>query len=176
LMRALYQQNMNSLYFHNWYQEFIAGQAAQTSNSQERDDFIAEQIKSLSGIFVPPDKALQPEIASTNLLFIPWLQEQTIKGKGHTRIEQPAFQLPLNLSVPQFALFIRIFHKTGCFPLENVALITRFFTEHFTTKKQPHISKKSFGRAFYSLDQSAAAVVRDYLQKMLNYLNKTYFP
>lgn len=174
LLYALYQQNLNTLHFYNWYQDHLLAQFDLINDQKDRQAFINQQIKVLAGIFVSPEKALQPELPATDAFIGTWLQEQTNSEFRRAKIN--VAQFPLNLSVPQFALFIRIFYKTGCFPIENVAMITRFFTEHFTTKKQPHISSKSFGRAFYSLDQSAAAVVRDYLQKMLNYLNKTYFP
>jgi hypothetical protein len=176
LVRALYQQNMNSLHFYNWYQEHILEEITTIGDKPQRQALIGDQIRSFSGIFVLPEKALQPELPPTAVFIISWLQEQAGGEGKRTRFTSPAFQFPLNLSVPQFALFVRIFYKTGCFPVENVAMITRFFTAHFTTKKQSHISQKSFGRAFYNLDQSAAAVVRDILQKLLNYLNKTYFP
>jgi hypothetical protein len=39
-----------------------------------------------------------------------------------------------------------------------------------------NISFKSFARAFYGADQTTAAVVRDFLQRMINYINKIYFP
>ncbi|AMR29976.1 hypothetical protein A0256_00365 [Mucilaginibacter sp. PAMC 26640] len=173
LTRALYQQNFNSFHFYNWFQEHVLTKIEQFGQ-QEKQTYVDGLIRELSGIFVSPEKALQPELPSTDIFILPWLQEQT--GNKAKRTKPTTVKFPLNLSVPQFALFIRIFSKTGCFPVENVAMITRFFTEHFTTKKQQHISHKSFGRAFYSLDQSAAAVVRDFLQKMLNYLNKNYFP
>jgi len=175
LAHALYQQNMNSLHFFEWYKGYFLSRLNTLASQKAKHDFISAQIKTFAGIFVSPEKALQPELPGTDAYIISWLQELT-GASPETKSNKPSVQFPLNLSVPQFALFIRIFYKTGCFPVENVAMITRFFTEHFTTKKQPHISHKSFGRAFYSLDQSAAAVVRDFLQKMLNYLNKTYFP
>jgi hypothetical protein len=176
LYMALYQQNMNSLFFFNWYQAFVTEQATKIADKNNNDEFLNKELRALVGIYVSADKSFQPELPSTDVYIIPWLQEQVNYNSKRTVNNKFSFQMPLNLSVPQFALFVRIFHKTGCFPLENVALITRFFTDHFTTKKQSHISRKSFGRAFYSLDQSAAAVVRDLLQKMINYLNKTYFP
>jgi hypothetical protein len=142
---------------------------------KEKQNYLSEQLKLYAGLFVSPEKSLQPEVGSTNIQLIGWLEEQLGTGSNQIMV-RTVEQFPLNLSVPQFALFVRICYKTACFPVENVARITRFFSEHFTTKKQPHISPKSFGRAFYNLDQSAAAVVRDFLQKMLNYLNKTYFP
>ena len=175
LVRTLYQQNFNSLHFFDWFQNFISEAVASISSKKDKKSYLSEQLKLYTGIFVSHEKSLQPEVSSTNVYLISWLEEQ-LGIKPHHTMARTAEQFPLNLSVPQFALFIRIFYKTGCFPVENVARITRFFSESFTTKKQPHISQKSFGRAFYNLDQSAAAVVRDFLQKMLNYLNKTYFP
>ena len=178
LVLALYRQNLNSLHFYNWYQEHII-QRVHGSSGKEQEEMVIKEIKALSAIFVDSEKAFEPELPSIEQMFLPWLNERIIDGgkTNKTLVKQNGNgQLPLNLSVPQFALFIRIFYQAGCFPVTNISKLTRFFTQHFTTKKQPHISFKSFGRAFYSLDQSAAAIVRDYLQKMLNYLNKTYFP
>jgi hypothetical protein len=176
LMRAFYQQNVNTFHFYHWYQVYISDKLALLKDQKDKQVILAREVEALSGIFVNPDKALQPELPATDIFIKQWVQEQISPKSGQTKMSAGTTQLPLNLSVPQFALFIRICYKTSCFSVENVAMITRFFTEHFTTKKQPHISHKSFGRAFYNLDQSAAAVVRDFLQKMLNYLNKTYFP
>jgi hypothetical protein len=176
LLRAFYQQNLNSFHFYHWFQVYLLDQLALLKDQTEKNALISREIAALAGIFVNADKALQPELPSTDVFIKQWLQEQISPKSGQFKLKSETMQFPLNLSVPQFALFIRICYKTSCFPVENVAMITRFFTEHFTTKKQPHISHKSFGRAFYNLDQSAAAVVRDFLQKMLNYLNKTYFP
>lgn len=175
LIRALYQQNFNSLHFYNWYQDHLLAKVAAVSDKNEQQALLEEQIKMFAGVFVNAEKALLPELSSTDKFILPWLQEK-LNPENKRSVSPDKIQMPLNLSVPQFALFVRVFYKTGCFPIENVALITRFFTEHFVTKKQPHISPKSFGRAFYNLDQSAAAIVRDFLQKMINYINKTYFP
>lgn len=176
LLRAFYQQNLNSFHFFHWYQVYISGLLAPMKDPKEKEALIGQQLAALVGNYVSRDKALQPELPPTDVFLMKWLREQTGTTDGTSTVTAETEQLPLNLSVPQFALFVRLLYKTGCFPVENVALITRFFTAHFTTKKQPHISRKSFARAFYNLDQPAAAVVRDSLQKMLNYLNKTYFP
>jgi hypothetical protein len=179
LARSLYRQNLNTLHFFNWYQKHILLLINKLPLKHDQENFIAEQVKTLAGIFADPEKALEPELPSIDLMLLPWLYENT---RNHDNIARPISKtniptrLPLNLSVPQFAIFIRIFSQVGCFPDTNVAKIARFFTQHFTTKKQSNVSIKSFGKAFYSLDQSAAAIVRDFLQKMINYLNKTYFP
>jgi hypothetical protein len=176
--KALYKQNLNTLRFYKWYQEYLLLEIAKLPTTQDRKAFITKELMSFALIFVHPQNAFEPDLPSIDQVLVPWLQEMTSNGRTakEGNLQNGNFQYPLNLSVPQFALFVRIFYKADCFPDHNVAKLTRFFSEHFTTKKQPHISYKSFARAFYALDQSAAAIVRDYLQKMINYINKTYFP
>ncbi|MEZ2336413.1 hypothetical protein AB6735_12315 [Mucilaginibacter sp. RCC_168] len=179
LARVLYRQNLNTLHLLYWYQDYIQSNLNQLPDKADRETFIVQQIKTLSTIAVNPEKAWQPELLSVDLALLPWLYEKTenqdLRSSLLIKTNVPV-RLPLNLSVPQFAMFIRIFSQTGCFPDTNVSKITRFFSRHFSTRKQGNISLKSFSRAFYGLDQTSAAVVRDYLQKMINYVHKTYFP
>jgi hypothetical protein len=175
LARAFYKQNLNTLHFANWYKDYWSGQLITATNKREVEILLQNEVSELQNIFVNPQHAMEPALPSIEQILIPFLEalirpvQKEVKPNGN-------FLFPLNLSVPQFALFIRVCYKCGCFPMKNVAKIARFFTQHFTTKKQAHISYKSFGHAFYSLDQVTAAVVRDHLQQMLNYVNKTYFP
>lgn len=177
LARALYKQNFNTLHFQNWYKEAFSNKLAQLPDDMARQQLVDQELQRMASVFVNPDKVFESELASIDLILPAWLLDKKEKP------ERPVFvkingegNFPLNLSVPQFAMFIRVFSQVGCFPVTNASRITRFFTSHFTTKKQPHISIKSFARAFYSLDQPSAAIIRDYLQRMLNYVNKTYFP
>lgn len=172
----LYKQNFNTLYFVNWYRAHLQSQIDLAGGKQEKETFILQLLKTFADIFVDPEKAFETELPGTEQAITGWLKALTGSPIGKGNQVQTDLRLPLTVSVPQFALFIRIFSQAGCFPDTRVSQITRFFTQHFRTKKQSNISSKSFARAFYSLDQSAAAVVRDYLQKMINYVNKTYFP
>ena len=179
LAQALYRQNLNTLHFLNWYQDRLLFRFSQLSGKTEWETFINQQIKELSTVYVDPKKAFEPELLSIDQALLRWLREKTENQATDRYLLRQAtipVRLALNLSVPQFALFIRIFYQVGCFPDTNISKINRFFSRHFSTKKQSDISLKSFARAFYNLDQAAAAIVRDYLQKMLNYLDKTYFP
>jgi hypothetical protein len=179
LARALYKQNFNTLHFQNWYREAFTLKLDRQLDNRERQKLIDEELQRMASVFVNPEKAFETELPSIDRALPAWLSEkkssQGNAGKAplKTNGEQ---NFPLNLSVPQFAMFIRVFSQAGCFPITNVSRITRFFTTHFTTKKQPNISVKSFGRAFYSLDQATAAIIRDHLQRMLNYVDKNYFP
>ena len=180
LARSLYKQNLNTLYFFNWYKNFLAARISFSAETAGIDKAIEGEVMSLENLFVDPAKSFEPKLPPIDFMVIGWLKEQTSGNRAVTSPETTQKfsngQLGLNLSVAQFALFIRVFYQAGCFSTTNISRIMRFFSHYFTTKKQSNISMKSFGRAYYSSDQSSAAVVRDYLQKMINYIDKTFFP
>ncbi|AYL94363.1 hypothetical protein [Mucilaginibacter celer] len=177
LQDTLYRGNLNTLHFFNWYRDNFFKKITGPVSKKEKERVVLAELERISGLFVAQRKVFEPDLPSIDQQVLPFLKSQM----GHSSKAAVPGQsngnsrLPLDLSVPQFAVFIRVLYKCGCFPVNNVAKIIRFFTGHFTTKKQSNISVKSFARAFYGLDQSAAAVVRDILQRMINYINKTYF-
>lgn len=179
IAQELYRHNFNSYQFNQWYQDYLNSIINATAENQ-REAAILQEIRELKSIFVERDKLFEPELPAINDQLLSWLQQllpgQTalnlkaiLKMNGHDRI-------PLQFSVTQFALFVRLCYLEGCFHINNISDILRFFTQHFETKKQLNISFKSFARAFYGVDQATAAVVRDFLQRMINTINKIYFP
>ena len=180
LAKSFYKQNLNTLYFFNWYKDFLTKRIKMISGEAGRSAAIHQELVRLESLFVDPAKSLEPDLPPINLMVIRWLQELAAgtenENAAATAKKYSNGQLGLTLSVAQFALFIRVFYQAGCFATTNISRIMRFFTDYFITKKQSRISLKSFSNAFYSSDQSAAAVVRDYLQKMINYIDKTFFP
>lgn len=175
----LYRQNFNSYHFNQWYQEYLSA-IINAVSEDKRETTILHEIKLLNSIFVERGKTFEPELPAINDQLLSWLQQllpgqsslnlkAILKMNGHDR-------MPLQFSVTQFALFVRLCYLEGCFHVNNISDILRFFTQHFETKKQLNISFKSFARAFYGADQATAAVVRDFLQRMINTINKIYFP
>lgn len=166
----LYRQNFNSTFFESWYREsrLLLSQGKPNKELLLRIKPVTQML-SISPTRKPLDELLREwlKVVSGN-------GEKT--GKSVKQQEQVSGHLPVILSVPQLALFIRLCYLEGCFQITNISNIMRFFTEHFETKKQPNISIKSFSRAFYAADQATAAVVRDYLQRIVNLIDKTYFP
>jgi len=166
----LYRQNFNSTSFESWYRKYHLT----VHNGKLADERLSaiEPVLQEIGISVnrkPIDVLLREW--TTVLL--------TSNGESSKRvkIQEPKIsRLPLVLSVPQLALFVRLCYLEGCFQISNISNIMRFFTDHFESKKQPQVSLKSFNRAFYSADQGTAAIVRDFLQRMILMIDKTYFP
>ncbi len=180
LADLLYKNNLNTLRFFRWFRDHCLDQLHELPDRKDKEKWLHAEIKRLEVLFVDPKKPFEPELPAIDQQILPWLRLQLEntprKMSKKTDGANGNGPMPLVLSVTQFAMFVRVFQQTGCFSVQQAAKIIRFFSRHFTTKRQSDISIKSFNHAFYSMDQSAAAVVRDYLQKMINYVNKTYFP
>lgn len=167
----LYRQNFNSTYFESWYRKY---RLAIHNGNLSHEDFSSaiEPVIQQLGISAnrkPIDVLLREWMTAT-------LNSKEESSNGVKTQESKISRLPLVLSVPQLALFVRLCYLEGCFQISNISNIMRFFTDHFESKKQPKISLKSFNRAFYTSDQGTAAMVRDFLQRMINIIDKTYFP
>lgn len=179
LSQLLYRQNFNSHYFQQWYSGEVLKRLEEQPKKNREQILNAEQ-ELLRSAFVEPDRSFDPDRLPVNDLFQEWLFQQISGQQRHiVRLEAKLNghdHMPLNFSVTQFALFVRLCYLEGCFHINNISKILRFFTSNFETKKQLNISTKSFSRAFYGADQATAAVVRDFLQRMINVIDKTYFP
>jgi hypothetical protein len=177
IAQDLHRLNFNSYSFTTWHQEYLSAMIENTAEP-EKSAIIGREIGLLESIYTDPDKAYEPDLPGSYEQVLRWLRKMTPilpdQAAGNAKVIPE--RLPLLYSVPQFAFFVRLCYLEGCFPVQNLSAIFRFFTGHFETKKQPNVSVKSFGRAFYSTDQGTAAIVRDLLQRMINLINKTYFP
>lgn len=169
--KLLYHQNFNSTYFEVWYRENYL-QLNDRRNMTEAQLIAIEPVSTAHGVY--------PGHPSLDVLLREWIA--SVSGLQLSKLKKPKIQeaiterLPLILSVPQLALFVRLCYLEGCFQISNISNIMRFFTDHFETKKQSHISVKSFSRAFYTSEQATAAMVRDFLQRMVGVIDKAYFP
>lgn len=177
--RELYRQNFNSHHFIQWYQHSLSA-AIDAVPENQRENLILHEINLLKQVFAEPGNLFEPELPAVNVQLLPWLEQflplQFSSSPNDLLKFSTRLRMPLQFSVTQFALFVRLCYLEGCFNINNIADIFRFFTQHFETKKQLNISLKSFSRAFYGVDQATAAVVRDFLQRMINTIDKIYFP
>lgn len=178
LTEILYRLNFNSFYFERWYQNRVNQQVALAGPKMQAATIQSELAK-FQDLYIGLSRSFDQERPSLDVSFTGWLllrlgNEQIAPDKS--RQAAAPTRMPLHFSVTQLALFVRLCYLEGCFNLSNISSILRFFTSHFETKKQLHISAKSFGRAFYGADQATAAVVRDVLLRMVGTLDKNYFP
>lgn len=86
-----------------------------------------------------------------------------------------AAKLGLNLTVAQLALLARLLGDEGVFVPISVTALLRFFSAHFSSKRQAAMSEGSLNKLYYSSDQFTAATVRGLLVNMAARLNQQYF-
>ncbi|RFZ90047.1 hypothetical protein D0C36_22645 [Mucilaginibacter conchicola] len=167
----LYRQNFNCPAFVNWFKNRV--EATHHSKAGPPELRAGELCRRLTETGMNPVPSIDPAFPPVNETLLTWLIDRAglqdkPAEKGNT--------VPLNCSVPQLALFTRLLYQTGSFPVTNISDLFRFFSRNFTTKKQEHISIKSFRKAFYSSEQSTAAVVLDILKRMTVQVETLYFP
>jgi hypothetical protein len=83
-------------------------------------------------------------------------------------------KFPVNLSVPQFGLFIRLQIEKGILPKERVGQLFNFFATHFYTAGARHISAESLQKKSTDVEFATARQMKGELIAMLNWLNANY--
>ncbi len=173
LFDRLYQENFNAPAFGLWYQQHFLEKIS-VLEAADRNSMLDIEFKRLQLIGIPFIRAFHEDRASISEELTGWISKLKSSFKDFPTAHRQS--LPLELSVAQLGLFIRLCYLTGCFHENNISGVLRFFVEHFTSKKQAHISKKSLAKAFYSADQGTAATCRAWLLLMVDQINKRYFP
>lgn len=83
-------------------------------------------------------------------------------------------RLRINLSVAQFALFIRVQIEKGLLLKENIGELFNFFAAHFYTPQTLFISAESLRKKSTEVEFSTAQKLKAHLIGMLNWLNENY--
>ncbi|QXV66795.1 hypothetical protein INP83_06835 [Mucilaginibacter sp. 21P] len=169
LFDRLYMENFNAPAFALWYQQDVL-ESISGLDGAARKQFLNQEINRLLLTGIPPRQGFHEDRLSINEELTRWVVKVATLDTGAVQ------QLPLDLSVTQIGLFIRLCQQTGCFHEQSISGLLRFFVRHFTSKKQTHISQKSLAKAFYNADQTTAATCRAWLQRMIDQINKRYFP
>jgi len=89
-------------------------------------------------------------------------------------LSKPSNKVKINLSVAQFALFIRVQIEKGLLIKENIGDQFNFFATHFCTPQTTFISADSLRKKSTDVEFSTAQKLKANLIAMLNWLNENY--
>ncbi|MCW3117924.1 MAG: hypothetical protein JWM28_2006 [Chitinophagaceae bacterium] len=174
---ALYHLNFNQSAFFQWHQERIKQRISVWLSSAERFNALMEELSQVQIFPLKMTVSFDPDIPPINLLIERWLREEIRKeAVVDPFLSEKYVKMPLTLSVPHLGLMIRLLYDQDFFAVKNASHVLRFFSRHFSSKKQDHISPESLRKSYYTDDQFVAAVVRDLLIKMLKRINELFFP
>jgi len=174
---VLFYLNFNHSSFCQWYQDSV-GTKKESLRPRDQLPMLTKQLRILKSIPVMLTIGFDLKIPPVNEQLENWLNEyirhQTFQFEL-SNTDQPE-KLELTLTVAQLALLIRLLYEEGIFALKNIAALLRFFSGHFMSKKQEHISYSSMNKLYYSGDQFTGYAVRELLLKMVGKINKMFFP
>ena len=177
ITEVLFYLNFNHQSFCQWYQEDLINKKTMLRTSDQLQ-MLMKQLLVLKSIPVILKMSYDPKILPVNLQLENWLNEY-IKNENYQvdqlKIDQPQ-KIELKLTVAQLTLLIRLLYEEDVFAMKNIAALLRFFSDHFMSKKQEHISHGSMNKLYYSGDQFTGYAVREILLKMIDKINKMFFP
>ena len=97
------------------------------------------------------------------------LQREEIKDRKLAESEE---RMPVNLSVAQFGLTIRLFIEDGTLPQADIGATFAYFARHFRTPKAPFISPESLQKKSTDVESATISKVKGQLIGMVNRLNE----
>lgn len=145
---------------------------------KEQISMLKKQLLFLRSTPVMLRMSYNPDLKPVNILLENWLDEyikEELLRADLLQTDTPQ-KLELKLTVAQLALLIRLLYEEGVFTMKNIAGLLRFFSMHFTSKKQEHISYGSMNKLYYSGDQFTGYAVKELLLNMVTKINKMFFP
>ena len=172
VMETLFYMNFNHHGFCHWYREKLTREKEQLKPSDQLP-VLKKQLLALKTMRVILTMSYDPELLPVNTLLENWLSECI---KEEQLQPDRAQKIELTLTVAQLALLIRLLYEEGVFAMKNIAGLLRFFSGHFMSKKQEHISYGSMNKLYYSGDQFTGYAVKELLLKMVAKINKMFFP
>ena len=81
------------------------------------------------------------------------------------------FKLVFDMSVSQFAYFIKTLTETGVIQNKNVSELIRFLAKFVKTKRSENISYESFRIKYYNAEDNTKGAVRNLLHTAIGYIN-----
>lgn len=185
MLKTLSRLNFNHLGFLAFRQEALSLAAQQCESVSDRLLFYQEWKAEIAACPERADVIYDTHYPSLKGMLTAWLLEQIeltdlALKKQSSDLQIPASLFPqkqsLNLSVAHLACLIRLFLEENILLSDNIRAVLQSFATNFRTKRQAAISAGSLSKEFYSIDQHTAARVRDMLQRMINRINRTFFP
>ncbi len=177
IIEALFQLNFNYGGFCYWYEQRIVQNTAQVDKAG-RHAALQQQSLIVRSLPVRRDMRYDPSLASVDELIGIWLDQFMRTDTVSKNDDEPDryIKTELKLTVAQLALLLRLLYEEEVFAVKNIASLLKFFTRYFRSKYQERISYGSMNKLYYAADQFTAAAIKDLLQRMIDRLNKMFFP
>lgn len=176
--------NYNSAAFIQYYVGHLRLQLAEAESISEQLEKLAQAIKSVNQVMILDEIAYDSTGRTLKHLLSDWLLEEThylerksqFTSKGSLAEQafvNKEFKLEFDMSVSQFACFIKSFVDTGIIQNKNISELIRFLAKFVKTKRSENISYESFRMKYYNVEGSTKDAVRNFFHTAIGRINST---
>ncbi len=120
----------------------------------------------------PPLKEQLSEWILEEIQFLERKQQLSVAFPSHDEEHvKKDFKLVFDMSVSQFAYFIKTLTETGVIQNKNVSELIRFLSKFVKTKRSENISYESFRIKYYNAEDNTKGAVRNLFHTAIGYIN-----
>ncbi len=134
------------------------------------------QIPETTGLsFDPGFKPLRIQLSEWILEEVQFLERKrdltTSSQVAEKEFAKKDFKLEFDMSVSQFAFFIKSFIETGVIRNKNISELIRFLARFVKTKRSENISYESFRIKYYNVENTTKDSVKSTLHSAIGFIN-----
>lgn len=174
--------NFNSKDFFRYVVGSIQGELDQADSDATRMEKMLFRLKKINQVSGERSIAFNPSNRSLSALLSEWLSEEVAflerrrdfaanTQATEKEFASKGFKLEFDMSVAQFAYFIRMFIETGVIQNKNISELIRFLAKFVKTKRSENISYESFRMKYYNVESGTKDTVKNTLHTAIGFIN-----
>ncbi len=181
IQSLLFSLNYNSQEYFKYYVDIVQNELAELGSDSERLEKLAFHYKTINQIQPTPGMVHDSSLRGIKTQLSEWISEevQFLERKRYLTTTQVAendfakkdFKLEFDMSVSQFAFFIKAFVETGVIQNKNISELIRFLARFVKTKRSENISYESFRIKYYNVEDNTKDAVKNTLHTAIGFIN-----
>ena len=146
----------------------------------EKLEMLRQELKAVNQVPCEFGMAYSIKYPSLKQMISDWISEEIQFLESTGPLNTPSnldeaikkdFKLEFDMSVSQFAFFIKSFIETGVILNKNVSELIRFLSRFVKTKRSENISSESFRMKYYNVESSTKDSLKNLLHNAIGYIN-----
>ncbi len=182
LRSLLLSLNYNRSEYFKYFVDLVQAELSELGSDSERLEKLAFHYKTINQIQLIPGLAFHPGSKGIVTRLSEWIYEEveflerkrfltTNAQIAENDFAKKDFKLEFDMSVSQFAFFIKAFIETGVIQNKNISELIRFLSKFVKTKRSENISYESFRIKYYNVEGTTKDAVKNTFHTAIGFIN-----
>jgi len=174
--------NFNARKYFQYYVKRIATQLEAEDTARGKLEKLRLELKIVNQVQCEFNIAYSNKFPSIQTMIADWISEEIrfLEKSNELSIVNPSnekefikgdFKFEFDMSVSQFAFFIKAFIETGVIQNKNISELIRFLSRFVKTKRSENISYESFRMKYYNVEDSTKNAVKNTFHTVIGFIN-----